>query len=194
MNRGITLALRLPSPASLILFYPVMLMIPIALKWLVIGRYKPGACPLWGTYYLRWWLVTTIEAAVPVSYLAGTPLLNIYLRLVGAKVGRNVHLDSDGFCIYDLLGIGDDSSVGDETALNADCTVQTHLFEDRVMKMSCVHIGPRCTVGAGSLVLYDSRMAPGAALDDLSLLMKGETLPARTRWQGIPAKGSHPSD
>src|SRR5437762_4276048 len=47
--------------ASLILFYPVMLLIPIAVKWLVIGRYRPGAYPLWGDYYFRWWLVTTIE-------------------------------------------------------------------------------------------------------------------------------------
>ena len=23
-------------------------------KWLVIGRYKEGTYPLWGSYYLRW--------------------------------------------------------------------------------------------------------------------------------------------
>jgi hypothetical protein len=49
----------------------------------VIGRYKPGNYPLWGSYYFRFWLVTTIEAAVPVGYLAGTPLLSIYFRLMG---------------------------------------------------------------------------------------------------------------
>jgi non-ribosomal peptide synthetase-like protein len=83
---------------------------------------------------------------------------------------------------YDLIEIGDDA------ALNKDCTVQTHLFEDRVMKMSHVRIGARCSVGSLSLVLYDTRMEPGASLGDLSLLMKGETLPAGTRWEGIPAR------
>ena len=78
--------------------------------------------------------------------------------------------------------------VGDEAALNADCTIQTHLFEDRVMKMSRIEIGPRCKVGAGSLVLYDTRMEQGASLGDLSLLMKNEVLPAHTRWEGIPAR------
>jgi non-ribosomal peptide synthetase-like protein len=78
--------------------------------------------------------------------------------------------------------------IGDEAALNADCTIQTHLFEDRVMKMSNIDIGPRCKVGAGSLVLYDTRLEEGAALGDLSLLMKGETLPAWTSWEGIPAR------
>jgi hypothetical protein len=42
-------------------------------------------------------------------------------------------------------------------------------------------------VGAGSVVLYDSIMEDGARLDALSLLMKGERLPAGTAWAGIPA-------
>ena len=77
--------------------------------------------------------------------------------------------------------------------LNDDATLQTHLFEDRVMKMSHVHIGDRCTIGSQALVLYDTQMEAGAELNDLSLLMKGETLPAGTRWEGIPAQPSrHP--
>ena len=34
--------------------------------------------------------------------------------------------------------------------------------------------------------------AAGAALGDLSLLMKGETLPAATSWEGIPARSKVP--
>jgi hypothetical protein len=37
------------------------------------------------------------------------------------------------------------------------------------------------------VVLYDSVIGPGATLKSLSLLMKGEQLPAETRWQGIPS-------
>jgi carbonic anhydrase/acetyltransferase-like protein (isoleucine patch superfamily) len=58
------------------------------------------------------------------------------------------------------------------------------------MKMSTIDLGPRCKVGAGSLVLYDTRLEEGAALDDLSLVMKGETLPSGTSWTGIPARAS----
>jgi len=56
------------------------------------------------------------------------------------------------------------------------------------MKMSTINIGARANVGAGSLVLYDTVMREGAALGDLSLLMKGETLPPWSRWEGIPAQ------
>ena len=56
------------------------------------------------------------------------------------------------------------------------------------MKMGTIHIGPRCKVGTGTLVLYDTKMETGATLGELSLLMKGETLPANTKWTGIPAR------
>jgi non-ribosomal peptide synthetase-like protein len=102
--------------------------------------------------------------------------------MMGAKIGTRVYLGTTQFTEYDLVEIGDD------VALNTDCTIQTHLFEDRVMKMSQIKIGDRCSVGAMSLVLYDTRMEDGSTLGDLSLLMKGEVLPAGSRWQGIPAR------
>ena len=77
--------------------------------------------------------------------------------------------------------------VGDRAALNCDSVVQTHLFEDRVLKASRLRIGAGCVVGTQSVVLYDSEMEDGARLDALSLLMKGETLRAATAWAGIPA-------
>lgn len=83
---------------------------------------------------------------------------------------------------FDLVHIDDNAS------LNYGCTIQTHLFEDRVMKMSNLYIGKNATVGPMSVVLYDSSMKNGAVLDGLSLLMKGETLPSATAWFGIPAR------
>src|SRR5262249_8210580 len=116
--------------------------------------------------------------------LTGTPFVCWYFRLLGAKIGRRVYMETTDLSEFDL------ATIGDEANLNADCTVQTHLFEDRVMKMSTVEIGPRCNVGAGTLVLYDTRMETGSSLGDLSLLMKGEILPANSHWQGIPARST----
>ncbi|MEI7834387.1 MAG: hypothetical protein WCJ56_14465, partial [bacterium] len=79
-------------------------------------------------------------------------------------------------------------TIGDDVMLNQDCVVQTHLFEDRVMKMSTINIGAGCTIGSRAIVLYDSVLEPGATLHDLSLVMKGETLPAQTEWIGSPGR------
>ena len=103
---------------------------------------------------------------------------------MGSKIGKRTYLETTCLTEFDLIQIGDD------VALNLDCTIQTHLFEDRVMKMSKIIIGDGCTIGAASVVLYDSAMEPSSHLGDLSLLMKGESLPAGTMWEGTPARRS----
>ena len=168
--------------ASLIVLYPLMIVIPIAVKWIMIGRYRPGSYPLWGTFYFRWWFTTTIEAAVPVGYLTGTPLLNIYLRLMGAKIGPNVHLDSDSFASYDLTTIGEDSSI------NADSNLLGYTIEDGQLKIGRITIGKRCFVGARSAVCEDTVMEDNSALEDLSLLPCGSVVPSGETWLGSPAR------
>jgi non-ribosomal peptide synthetase-like protein len=167
---------------SLVLVYPVMLTVAIALKWLIIGRYKPGEYPLWGWYYFRFWLVTAIEGTVPVSYLSGTPLLSVYLRLMGAKVGKNVFIQSDHFAIYDLLTLGDDSS------LNADATLLGYSVSNGLLHIGPVTIGRRCFVGTRAFVGENASMADDSALEDLSLLQPGQKIGPGETWVGSPAQ------
>jgi non-ribosomal peptide synthetase-like protein len=167
--------------ASLIAFYPVMVTVPILLKWILIGRYRPGRHPLWGFYYFRWWLATTVEAAVPIGYLSGTPLLNIYFRLMGAKIGRNVQLHSDNCVIYDLVTIGDDSSI------NIDSRLLGYTVEGGFLKIGSISIGHRCFVGTRAALCPDTVMQDDSALEDLSLLPSGATIHASETWGGSPA-------
>jgi non-ribosomal peptide synthetase-like protein len=182
------------SLTQTLLFFPVLYLccglvaaaFTILVKWLLVGRYRPGEHPLWSTFVWRNELINALHEHLAgpflVGALTGTPFLCWYFRLLGARIGRRVYLETTDFTEFDL------ARIGDEAALNADCTVQTHLFEDRVMKMSHLDIGPQCSVGAGSLVLYDARMEPASRLGMLSLLMKGEVLPAGTSWAGNPAR------
>ena len=104
------------------------------------------------------------------------------LRLYGVYVGSRVYLDTADITEFDLVEIEDDAIVCGPTSL------QTHLFEDRIMKMSKVKIGRRANVAAKCVVLYDSEVGDDARLDALSLVMKNESLPANTSWRGIPAR------
>ncbi|GLH73031.1 peptide synthetase [Geothrix limicola] len=160
----------------------------VAVKWLVIGFYRPSEKPLWCSFVWRTELVSGLHENLADSWLlrllVGTPFVPIYFRLLGSHIGRRVCMESTWLTEFDLVRIGDGAQ------LNADCTVQTHLFEDRVMKMDRIEIGPGCSLGTDSVVLYGSRMEAGSVLGDLSLLMKGESLPAGTRWEGSPARPS----
>jgi len=114
--------------------------------------------------------------------LTGTLFIKFPLRFLGCKIGRKTCIYTTQFTEFDLIKIGDYS------VLNDNCTIQTHLFEDRVMKMSYVDIGAQCSVGGMSIVLYDSKMEDGSKLDHLSVLMKGETLSVNSSFIGIPSR------
>ena len=158
----------------------------IAFKWLMMGRYHPCERPLWSPFVWRTEVLTALldNFASPffLDLMAGTPFICWFFRLLGAKIGRRVYLDTTELTEFDLIKIGDD------VAINLDCTLQTHLFEDRVMKMSTIDIGAGCSLGSMSVVLYDTEMDRGSSIGELSLVMKGESLPANTHWSGIPSQ------
>jgi non-ribosomal peptide synthetase-like protein len=158
------------------------------IKWLVVGRYQPFERPLWSAFVWRLEFVNALFEfmATPIGLetLRGTPLLPWYLRLLGCRIGRGVFIDTTGLIEFDLV------DVGDRAILNKDCILQTHLFEDRVMKAAPLRIGADCEIGSQSIVLYDTEMKAGARLGALSLLMKGEILPPGRVWVGSPLDSS----
>jgi len=155
------------------------------LKWVLIGRYRPSETPLWSSFVWRNELVNSLCESYVYPFweaaLLGTPFATWFFQLMGSHFGHSVYMDTTEITEFDLAW------VADHAVLNNGSTIQTHLFEDRVMKMSNLRIGRYATVGTSCVVLYDSVIGPGATLKSLSLLMKGEQLPANTRWQGIPS-------
>lgn len=154
-------------------------------KLVVVGRYVPRIAPLWSLFVWRSELVTCLyeNLMVPLllEHLRGTPWINFYLRLLGTRVGARVYTDTTDITEHDVVEVGDD------VALNEDCGLQTHLFEDRIMKIGRVKIGARSSVGSNAIVLYDAVLEPDVVLGDLTLVMKGEVVPERSRWEGSPA-------
>ena len=157
----------------------------VVAKWILIGRYRPRAAPMWTPFVWISEAVTNLyeSMAVPnfLNGLRGTPMLPFALRLLGAHIGRGVFLNTTDLTEFDCV------SIGDEAELNAWCGPQTHLFEDRVMKIGLVAIGAQVTVGARSTILYDTTVGDQVHLGPLTLVAKGERLPDATRWTGSPA-------
>ncbi|OJW13293.1 Pls/PosA family non-ribosomal peptide synthetase [Mucilaginibacter sp. 44-25] len=160
------------------------LLITLMLKWVLVGKYRSGQWPMWTNFVWRSEAITTTYEALAVpfllEFLKGTPFLPVILRLFGVKTGKRVWLNTTDITEYDMVSIGDDA------ALNEDCGPQTHLFEDRVMKVGAIKIGDRCSVGSRSIILYDTQMESDVSLEPLSLVMKGEQLAAGTNWTGSP--------
>lgn len=179
---------------ELFLFFPFLyigaailgILLVVAMKWIIIGRYKTQNRPLWSHFVWRSELITGIYENFLVLFflniLTGTPFIKYPLRLLGSKIGHRSCVYTTQITEFDLIHVGKDC------ALNDNCTMQTHLFEDRVMKMSYVTIDDNSSVGGLSVVLYDSTIEKDSILEPLSVLMKNETLPPDSRFAGAPAK------
>ncbi|WP_026144890.1 Pls/PosA family non-ribosomal peptide synthetase [Pseudomonas asplenii] len=157
----------------------------VACKWLAMGRYRKRAEPMWTPFV---WLSESVTSlyegmAVPnfMRYLRGTPWLPLAFNLLGSRIGSGVYLDTTDITEFDCVTIGNDSE------LNAMASPQTHLFEDRVMKIDHVQIGQRVYMGPRSAVLYSAQVADNVHLGPLTLVMKGEHIPAGSSWAGCPA-------
>jgi len=157
----------------------------LAFKWLLLGRYQKRAEPMWTPFV---WLsegVTNMYEGIAVPnfmrYLRGTPWLPIAFRLLGCRIGKGVYMDTTDITEFDCV------SIGDHSEMNALSCPQTHLFEDRVMKIDHVEIGSKVYLGPRSAVLYSAKVGDNARIGPLTLVMKGEHIPAATSWSGLPA-------
>ncbi|MGZ3831897.1 MAG: Pls/PosA family non-ribosomal peptide synthetase [Mucilaginibacter sp.] len=161
-------------------------LLTVLLKWVFIGKYKAQQKPMWTWKVWRSEAITSTYEALSIpfllEYMQGTPWLPLFMRLLGVKTGRRVWMNTTDITEFDMVSIGNDA------ALNADCGPQTHLFEDRVMKVGPVKIGARCSIGAGTIILYDSEVGDDTHIEALSLVMKGERLAPGTDWTGSPVK------
>jgi len=65
-----------------------------AAKWLLVGRHAARDYPLWSTFVWRNELADTFVEMLAVPFFAraalGTWALNLWLRTLGAKIGRGV--------------------------------------------------------------------------------------------------------
>lgn len=186
VNHFSWLTLGLVLPLAELCTVAGLVAVLVALKWILLGRLKPLTRPIWDVFI---WKNDVIEytysyftASYFVDMVLGTPFAFLVPRCMGTKIGKRAYLDSSLFSEFDLINIGDD------VCLNSEAIIQTHLYEDRIFKVSHVTINSGCNVGIASIVLYNTLMEENSSLGSLSLLMKGECLPANTEWAGIPAQ------
>ncbi len=155
-----------------------------AAKWLLVGRLRSGDHPLWSSFVWRNELADTFVEYVAAPWFAraatGTPVLNLWLRSLGAKVGKGVWCETYWLPEADLVDLRNGATV------NAGCVVQTHLFHDRMLSMDAVTLREGSTLGPHSVILPAAVLGRHATVGPVSLVMRGESVPDKTRWIGNP--------
>ncbi|MFI6926980.1 Pls/PosA family non-ribosomal peptide synthetase [Nonomuraea spiralis] len=155
-----------------------------AAKWVLVGRIPAGNRPLWSSFVWRNELADNFVEVLAAPWFAqpwlGTAALNVWLRSLGARIGRGVTCETYWLPEADLVTLGDGACV------NRGCVLQTHLFHDRVMSMDTVTLEAGATLGPHGVVLPAARVGEGTTVGPASLVMRGEAVPGGSRWFGNP--------
>ncbi|MGV9305983.1 Pls/PosA family non-ribosomal peptide synthetase [Nonomuraea sp. NPDC003727] len=153
-------------------------------KWALLGRITAGDRPLWSSFVWRNELADNFVEVLAAPWFAdpwlGTAPLNVWLRSLGARIGRGVSCHTYWLPEADLVSLGDGACV------NRGCVLQTHLFHDRVMSIDTVELGAGATLGPHGVVLPAATIGAHATVGPASLVMRGENVPEGTRWFGNP--------
>ena len=162
----------------------VAALVTAAAKWVLVGRHTAVEHPLWSGFVWRNELADTFTEVIAAPWFAsvtqGTVVLNVWLRLLGARIGRGVWCDTYWLPETDLVELRDGSTV------NHGCVVQTHLFHDRVLSMDTVTLQAGATLGPNSVILPAATIGRHSTVGPVSLVMRGESVPSQTRWVGNP--------
>ena len=162
----------------------------VILKRILLGKIQPTSMAVFSGEYLRHWIVGQASRSIPWSLLEGTTLYCGVLRLLGARIGKRVHIHR-GVEIrggWDLLTIGHDVTLSQESSIGLVELTDGHRM------LGPITIGDECTVGVRASLGRNTTMHSGSSLTALSWLRTGATIPANECWDGIAASSAGLTD
>ncbi|MDX6584457.1 MAG: hypothetical protein QOI10_3641, partial [Solirubrobacterales bacterium] len=158
-------------------------LLPIPAKWLLIGRWKQREIKLWSLGYLRFWIVRTLMAVNPLLMFTGSPIYPLYLRMLGAKIGKGVTILSRAIPVTtDLV------TIGSGTIIRRGASLTGYHATGSKLQIGRVSLGRDVFVGEASVLDINTSMGDGAQLGHSSALHSGQHVPAGESWHGVPAE------
>ncbi len=134
-------------------------------------RLKEGSFGFKDGEMLKWFFLNALVQAVKaffMDFMLLTPFVNLFYRMMGAKLGVNVQINSKNVADLSLLEIGDNTVIG------GNATVICHLFERRGLKLKKIKIGANVVVGLNSVIM------PGVEIGDNAIIPAGAIVPKNT--------------
>ncbi|MER6995405.1 Pls/PosA family non-ribosomal peptide synthetase [Streptomyces sp. NPDC000410] len=157
--------------------------LPVVAKWTLVGRFTPRRIPVWSPGYVRFWCVKTLIRSSPMRLFTGTPLYVLYLKALGAHIGRGVAILSRSVPVCaDLL------TIEEGTVIRKDVLFSCYRAHAGVIETGPVTLGRNVTVSEQTVLDIDTSMGDGAQLGHASSLQSGQAVPAGESWHGSPAQ------
>ncbi|MDX1612260.1 MAG: hypothetical protein R3185_07815 [Candidatus Thermoplasmatota archaeon] len=134
---------------------------------------------------LRWAKYSAATHVVRVicgELFRATPIWRWYLRAMGAKIGKGVHINTAAIYDINLFTLEDHVVIGGRAQLAA------HLVEGGYVKAYPTVFRRGSTIGTGSIISPGVEVGEAGSIGALSFATKHTKVPAHTAYGGVPAK------
>jgi acetyltransferase-like isoleucine patch superfamily enzyme len=111
-----------------------------------------------------------------------TPIINLFYKGMGAKIGKNVLISTHNIWDCDLIEIGDESVIGGNVSINA------HIGQGQKGRLRRVRIGNRVTIGANTYVMPGIVIEDNVLVGPNSVIPMGKRLKANSVYWGTPVE------
>lgn len=150
-----------------------MLILTVSIVRVVLRlNVKEGIHRLGSVAMLKWMMASALYIVVRFTFMEFillTPFCPLFYKLMGARIGKNVQINSDRVGDISILEIGDNSVIG------GNATVICHSFEKNGLNIKKVKIGKNVIVGLNSIIM------PGVVIGDHAVIAAGAILPKDTK-------------
>ncbi len=154
----------------------------IAVKWLAVGRFTSKEVPLWTMAYVRFWIAQTAIRANPMNLFVGTPVYNLYLRMVGMRVGKGSIILAQPPTCTDLI------SIGENVLIRPDSLFPGYTAHRGWLRCGPIDIGDNVYIGEQTVLEINTSIGSDSQLGNSSCLQEGQAVPDGEKWHGTPSR------
>ena len=162
-----------------------LLLIAPAINFLLGGRLQPYRGSAVSLAAMRWYVHCTMTLVVRYSFLefvTPSPFAELYFRLMGMKIGRNVTINSTAIADPSLIELADGVTIGGSASILA------HYAQGGYLVIAPVKIGAGATIGLRAVVMGGAEIGAKARVLASSFVLPNTIIPAGETWAGIPAQ------
>lgn len=147
-------------------------------------RLREGSHRIFSFEAMKWAFISSLYLLINftfIYFILLTPFANLLLWMLGAKVGRNVQINSKFVFDASLLEIGDNTVIG------GGAVIIGHQVERGVLKLRRVRIGKNVTIGSNAIIPPGCEIGDHAIVGAGAVLLKNTKIEPRSVWYGVPA-------
>ncbi|MDD5194905.1 MAG: DapH/DapD/GlmU-related protein [Candidatus Omnitrophica bacterium] len=183
------IALGLSLGAGFFLFGLSLVILIGLVRTILFLRLKEGRYPIFSWEAVKWACVSSLYLLINftfIDFILLTPFANLLQRMLGAKLGKNVQINSKFVFDASLLEIGDNTVIG------GGAVIIGHQVERGFLKLRKVRIGKNVTIGSNSIITPGCEIGDNAIVGAGAVLLKNTKIEPRGLWYGVPAEPARP--